>query len=1291
MRRGQYTLITFIIAGLILLSLTGIVSDLVSKKADQIAKAQLLMELGDKIRAVKTIQAQERQVGVDFTDIHLGAIAGWPSGYSTCGTYKNENSSWLFKEIPYWFSGERTDDFYAYDGVVYAQKNNYITFKINDIRAGLYILSTPPPFILDGELITVSSEKIITDINSINYLQIETGDHLFTFDIVSLCTHTLNACTSPLPSVKPTTLRLERHIPKAYEVNNFATGGGYDEIDTAPIAYYQLDFGGKTFNGISDELKTPAYLPSGPATISFWIKIIENSNSLGKDSHILKNFLVQKQTDNKIYLYNTNAYFDFVPQENQWYHFALTYPAGAGATLYVNGEPKQLQGTGTFLAFTNYTSSYTNTLSGTIQDLAFFDEALSQTEIRTLYQSAYSNYEFCVPNFEFIKEVYSEFLNTYFRFMTQQAFDQIDAIASQEGYSLTNFPTVIEYEAVINEFRGNTVLISFYPLNIPLFSLNYQGLEAETPVNASANYQGSTIVFDAFQSNFVAYQDIVKTIVSSGKINELVNEKILGKHASFNVFAGTKVIGSSNSFYEDLMNEKYLQGLPVEDTWRVTDNSVSGTLDFSALFSGDIKPYCLYYLKEACQFLSDEVPMGLRDTPYFIGATNLFGNFTNDYLTNSEISAKWLSAKSACQECHNVGKLLNPCINISYTPCLQCFEALTGDSYEDINSEIYLETPVNDDECKALIDTEIKPMINDYVIYRFSDLEEELNNLYYYGWRLDADKLNVSSITFAGLDSSGAQFKSDCYDCKESRVSTCTQLNSDLEITGLSFTTYSEQIPPARVENYDFNLFTGYIDSENSEKPLNLTITIRNKGNTNEYVYLTIFVDKFNDMPNSLVVPDSNTLTSDTQVNYNTYTVEKTYSAGNFEVDEFILDETRGTNFQNIFDFKIKYDYLTTLRGEQSTLTGDTTQTITIKNALIPALLGTNTKTHSMRVCVHSRFNDDADLGNNCVDFLYGVCTDGDIARSCCESPQYGGKWLAIPTLTYGSCCGDDNKPNFCTNQIYNWQFDEFTTESSYFITTKDTTNTVSASHHGTTADGKTGRALQYNSADGSFTDIYTPTFINPQTVSLWFKWDGVGTEMTLVDTKWNSISGTGSFSLKLFKETAGTYLRYFAGYNWYGGTSFPVTANQWTHVILSTTGSQAKLYKNGELAYTGFGGTSEFSYLSLGSSYYFSVGHSNYFNGLIDEFRLFNTGLNVIDSRKLYQSSPYACDKPITSIIPYIDDFLASEDIFCYAGLPYYCPLDKPIAAKIRDDDYARIADYENSAYYINYFCIGS
>lgn len=1288
MRRGQYTLVTFIIAGMILLSLTGIVSDLVSKKADQIAKAQLLTELGDKIRAVKTIQAQERQVGVDFTDIHLGAIAGWPSGLSTCGTYKNENSSWLFKETPYWYSGEATDEFYSYTGTVYAEKTNYITFKISDIRAGLYKLSAQPPFILDGELITAENDKIITDINSVKYLQVSTGNHLFTFDNTDLCKHTLSTCTTGLTTTKPASLRLERHIPKAYEVNNFATGGGYDEINTEPIAYYQLDFGGKIFNGISDELKTPAYLPNGPATISFWIKINENSGSLGKDSHIFKNFLIQKQADNKIYLYNSNAYFNFVPQENQWYHLALTYPSGAGATLYVNGADYPLQGTGTFPTFTNYTSSYTNTLSGTIQDLIFFDETLSEEEITTIYQSAYSAYEFCVPDFEFIKQVYLKFLNTYFKLMTQQAFDQIKAMSSQQGYSLLNFPTVVEYEAVINEFRGNTVLISFYPLNIPLFSINYEGAEAETPVNASATYQGSTIVFDAFQSNFVAYQDIAKDVIAGGRINELINERILGKHSSFNIFASTKVIGSTNEDYEDLMNDKYLKDLPVEEQWRVTDDSVIGTLDFSTLFEGEIKPYCLYYLKEACQFLSDEVPIGLRDTPYFSEATNLFGNFTEDYLERSEISARWLSAKTACQECHDVGELLNPCINISYSPCLQCFEELTGESYTEITSETYGSSAVTGDECKALIDDELKPMLNDYVIYRFQDLEDELNNLYYYGWRLDADKLNVSSITFTGLDSTGAEFKSDCYDCKETRVSNCQALNSDLEITGLSFTTYTEDPDelPYREASYDFNLLDGYIDSENSEKPLNMTITIHNKGATREDVYLTILVDKFYDMPVHSIVPDSTTLISNTAVNYESYTVDKTYKSGDFEVDTFNLEQTYNTNQINIFDYKIKYDYLTTLDGGLS-------DTITINNSLIPDVLGTNTKNHLMRVCVHTRYNDDADLSNNCVNFVYGVCTDGDIARSCCESEQYGGVWLAVPTLNYGTCCGDDNKPSFCTSQLYAWHFDSFTPTSGY-LTTYDTNGANGMMHLGTTADGKYGKALQFSSADSDWADVGFNNFINLKTISFWFKWNGVGTEMTLLHTLWNSISGTGPYAIRLFKETSGTYLRFYAGgYDMLGGISFPVTANEWTHVTLTSIGGgKHVLYKNGVPVYTSsFTGDSEFSYMSLGSSYFSGSGHGSYFNGLIDELKLFTNTFDGLAVKKLYQTSPYACDKASELIVQYADDFLASTDIFCYSGLPYYCPADKPIAAKIRDDIYAKSSDFTNSAYYINYYCVGS
>ena len=79
----------------------------------------------------------------------------------------------------------------------------------------------------------------------------------------------------------------------------------------------------------------------------------------------------------------------------------------------------------------------------------------------------------------------------------------------------------------------------------------------------------------------------------------------------------------------------------------------------------------------------------------------------------------------------------------------------------------------------------------------------------------------------------------------------------------------------------------------------------------------------------------------------------------------------------------------------------------------------------------------------------------------------------------------------------------------------------------------------------------------------------------------------------------------------WDGGTSFPVTANEWTYVTTVYDGSQQILYKNGDMVYsraqTGAMGNNSSKFL-IGARG--SASPSNFFGGMIDEVKIYNRAL---------------------------------------------------------------------------------
>ncbi len=123
-----------------------------------------------------------------------------------------------------------------------------------------------------------------------------------------------------------------------------------------------------------------------------------------------------------------------------------------------------------------------------------------------------------------------------------------------------------------------------------------------------------------------------------------------------------------------------------------------------------------------------------------------------------------------------------------------------------------------------------------------------------------------------------------------------------------------------------------------------------------------------------------------------------------------------------------------------------------------------------------------------------------------------------------------------------------------------------------------------------------------PWTISAWIKWDGSSGDNII-------------FNKENLYETRvnGGYVSYAwqPHWAWDGGTSFPVTANEWTYVTTVYDGSQQILYKNGVEVYSrtqaGAMGSNG-SKLLIGARG--DTSPISFFGGMIDEVKIYNRAL---------------------------------------------------------------------------------
>lgn len=164
--------------------------------------------------------------------------------------------------------------------------------------------------------------------------------------------------------------------------------------------------------------------------------------------------------------------------------------------------------------------------------------------------------------------------------------------------------------------------------------------------------------------------------------------------------------------------------------------------------------------------------------------------------------------------------------------------------------------------------------------------------------------------------------------------------------------------------------------------------------------------------------------------------------------------------------------------------------------------------------------------------------------------------------------------------------------------------------------DGKYGKALQFDGSD-DYVDCGNDSSLNLDnevTVEAWVK-------PIAVPSSGEGLASKADLSYGLTYYVNGQVYFYTYSGSHFSTTSLPT--GEWSHVVGTYDGTTRRLYVNGVLK-----DEDNDPGLSLSSSAKFKIGYySGYFNGLIDEVRIYNRALSEAEIKAIYQNNTFIRD----------------------------------------------------------------
>ncbi len=514
--------------------------------------------------------------------------------------------------------------------------------------------------------------------------------------------------------------------------------------------------------------------------------------------------------------------------------------------------------------------------------------------------------EDCFPKESFIREVYFYVINNIFKTMDKNAYEQIAKLS--DDFQIKNF-ALINYAADIKDISKNYAKVVFSPINVPYLYVY------KITKDVMLSHVEPIFPTSIFNSDFLSFLDIGEELIKNDDLSNEIN-KLLSHHLGFISYVYINRTGSTNKQFNEYMRKKGYN-------WNLD-------IDYSLEIPKDERPFCVYLLKEVCQFMTDEVPDGYK-SPYYIGSHELFDDFTSNYLSSN--------CRSSCQECHDVGKAFNPCYNITYDPCKDCFNCMTGLDYDSATNK----------DCEEKVNEIVLPLLKNYVPFRLSTLDEALSKKYKVSFKVIPNQINITKIDSPKLIEV-MKYNDSCSSCEAAiPQGDCIFLESDISVVNANISSEGK-----------FANAGDFLDSTGINEFV-LNITLKNVGNTKEIFYIRGLVDANNNMKSHPYIDGDTNYDLDNPSNYDVEAYkssiflfpgeEKTISLGDFVPANYL---GRGTHFLKVCAYN-KY-------GDEWDLSNN---------------------------CVHFYFGicSDGDLAKNCCESYDGVWANnkccGDDAGVC--------------------------------------------------------------------------------------------------------------------------------------------------------------------------------------------------------------------------------------------------------------------------------------------------------------------
>ncbi len=250
--------------------------------------------------------------------------------------------------------------------------------------------------------------------------------------------------------------------------------------------------------------------------------------------------------------------------------------------------------------------------------------------------------------------------------------------------------------------------------------------------------------------------------------------------------------------------------------------------------------------------------------------------------------------------------------------------------------------------------------------------------------------------------------------------------------------------------------------------------------------------------------------------------------------------------------------------------------------------------------------------------------------------PTDGKFWVTVPSIpfgtktiyvVYGNATDTDSsyQSNAPTGLVGDWNMDEPTVGTVHDSSGNNNNGTETAT---AVVSGEINNARSFNGSS-SYIQMSSPVVSSgtAMSVSLWV-WNNSATQSQDV-TIFTNQNDTGNYGMILSRTTSGTsnaWSVFFGGGNgsWYGygSNTFSIPVGVWTHLVCIVNGTTIQVYQNGIPIVNYSPGSVNPSFtsshnLELGSDTYGASGR--FFNGYIDDVRIYNTALSATQAKGLY------------------------------------------------------------------------